>query len=137
MKWKSKGIGKQSVPAFPEEAMTLRDEQLLDLADAATNLWRARKRLQGTGSENLAKELGKFLRPIDSAIAALERFGIRLIDHTGDHYDPGMALTVVSCQPQNDIDRPVVSETLKPTVYYKDLPIQHADVIVGEPIKKC
>lgn len=104
------------------------------LANLATSLWRARKRILGDKGD-VPTDLKKILRPIDSAVDSLEKLGIRFVDHSGELYDPGMALKVISCQPRANISRPTIAETLKPSVFHLDKLIQQGDVIVNEPIK--
>ena len=76
------------------------------------------------------------LRNIESAIESAENIGIRIIDYTGQQYAPGMAVNVISSQPNNAIDNDRVCETLKPTIYFRDKFIQSGDVIIEGPMFK-
>jgi len=105
--------------------------ELKALADLATNLWRAQKRLLGDG--DVPTELKKHLRPVEAALESLERLHVKVTDHIGQRYDPGMPVKVISCQPKHGVTEPTVGETLKPTVSFREQVIQHADVTVDEP----
>lgn len=115
----------------PRDLGPLAEEELSALADLATNLWRAQKRLLGDG--DVPTELKKHLRPVEAALECLERLHVKVTDHIGQRYDAGMAVKVISCQPRQGVTEPLVAETLKPTVSFRDNVIQHADVTVDEP----
>jgi len=64
---------------------------------------------------------------------SLESIGIRIEDLTGKPFVPGMALNVVSSQPNSSVSADRIAETLKPTVYFRDQFIQAGDVIIEGP----
>ena len=108
------------------------EEELLDMAaDVGTLVWRIRQRLVGTGE--LAKPLQRLSRDVERTWDALAQGGIEIKDHTGGDYDGGMALRVITSQPVPGLARQQITETLKPTVYYKDRIIQMGEVVVGVP----
>jgi hypothetical protein len=104
------------------------------LADLATNLWRAKQRLVGLIEKGSpAQESNKILRPIDSALENLENIGVRIEDYKGQPYVLGMALNVISSQPNSAILSDRICETLKPTIYFRDHFVQAGDVIIEGP----
>lgn len=115
----------------PQNLGPLAEDELGALADLATNLWRAQKRLLGDG--DVPTELKKHLRPVEAALECLERLHVKVTDHTGQRYDAGMAVKVISCQPKHGVTEPTVGETLKPTVSFREQVVQNADVTVDEP----
>jgi hypothetical protein len=74
------------------------------------------------------------LRQLEGAKDALHAAGIEAKDHTGYKYVPGLAVTVIAFQPQVGITIDVISETLKPSVFFRDGLIQPGEVIVSTPI---
>ncbi len=109
-----------------------REEELLDMAaDVGTLVWRIQRRLVGTGE--LPKPLQRLSRDVERTWDALTQGGIEIIDHTGGHYEGGMALRVITSQPVSGLVQRQIIETLKPTIYYKDKIIQMGEVIVGVP----
>lgn len=103
------------------------------LAALATNLWRAKKRMTDLRGQ-VAAEHKKIFRPIESAISSLEDLGVKIVDHAGETFDPGMAIRAVSFKPNKGISRPTICETLKPSIFIKDKLVQQGDVVVDEPI---
>ena len=59
--------------------------------------------------------------------------GIEIQDHTGDPWDHRRSIKAIAYQPTAGLQREVVIETLRPTVYYKTSHIQMGEVIVGTP----
>ncbi|GAA3296558.1 hypothetical protein Dvina_31925 [Dactylosporangium vinaceum] len=103
------------------------DEQLL--AGAATNLWRAQRRLaRGDGARD--RQTGRYLLTCREALAEA---GLVVQDHDGDAYHPGRSLEVLAFQAEPGRSAEVVVETVRPTVYLLDRRIQMGQVIVAGP----
>ena len=115
----------------PQQKENLSDEAH-QLASLATHLWRARKRMTDPRGQ-IDPEYKKIYRPVESAIEELEKLGIRIVDHVGESFDPGMAVRAVSFKPNKLISRPMICEALKPSIFVKDELIQQEDVVVNEP----
>lgn len=107
---------------------------LQTLAAVATALWRARTKLASEAKAELPAELRHLPRHIGAAWDALEAGGIQVQDHRDQRYVPGMAVNPITFQPVSGIGCEVIQETLKPSVFYKDILIQRADVIVARPL---
>lgn len=65
------------------------------IADMVTNLWRLRRRM--TTSESGLSRMTQ--RHLDATWDALESAEIKVQDHIGDPYNPGLAITVMAYQP--------------------------------------
>lgn len=103
------------------------------LADAATNLWRARRRIAratGEGSRD-ARQVGRYLR---ASQEALDAAGVVVQDHDGDDYYAGLSLEVLVFQEEPDLKTEKVLETVRPSVYLGDHRIQMGQIIVGCPL---
>jgi hypothetical protein len=59
-----------------------------------------------------------------------------VVDKTGEFYDPGMALKIVSSEPMDGIGREVIKETIEPAIYRDNRLIQQAQVVIGVPSNK-
>ncbi len=114
----------------PAHAPSRRTSQI---ASAATALWRLRKKLQEAENAVLPKELRHLPRHVMAAWDAMESCDIRVQDHTNQGYDPGMAVSVLTFQPEKGAFKPRILETLRPTVFFENTIIQRADVIVAVP----
>lgn len=103
------------------------------LAEIATNAWKGQHRLAYWPGEELLAERKRLERNFESILVGLESFGVRVKDHTGEAYDYGQALKVVAAQPQEGIEREVVTETIRPTVYWREHIIQRGEVVIATP----
>ncbi|SEQ81440.1 hypothetical protein SAMN05216188_105203 [Lentzea xinjiangensis] len=103
-----------------------------DLADAATNLWRAQRRLSRLAEEDSreAKRVGRYLQATQRA---LDEAGLLIQDHDGTTFHPGLSLEVLTMQPDPALRHEVVRETVRPSVYLAGKRIQMGQVIVGYP----
>ena len=123
----------QSAP-LEVEASSKKEEELLNLlVDVGTVMWRLQRRLTVGGK--VPEEFRRMSRDVESAWDALRQGGIEIKDHTGEKYDGGMALQVITFQPVAGLSQEEVIETIKPTIYHKEKLIRVGQVIVGVPEK--
>ncbi|SDK01093.1 hypothetical protein SAMN04488074_10422 [Lentzea albidocapillata subsp. violacea] len=103
-----------------------------DLADAATNLWRAQRRLTRLGEEDSreAKRVGRYLQ---ATRRALDEAGLMIQDHDGTEFYPEQSLEVMALQQDPALRHDTVLETVRPSVYLAGRRIQMGQVIVGRP----
>jgi hypothetical protein len=105
------------------------DEKLL--ADAATNLWRAQRRLARDGQLSAKdRQTGRYLVTCRDALTDA---GMVIQDHDGDAFHPGRSIEVLVFQEDPAMAGEVVLETVRPTIYLHDRRIQMGQVIVGGP----
>lgn len=121
-------------PAPPEDAL---EEKALDekaLADAATNLWRAQRRLtrQGEAASTRSRQTGRYLR---SCREALDDAGLLVQEHEGDAFHAGRSLEALAFEDDPSLEFDTVRETIRPTIYLHGRRIQMGQVIVGCPPK--
>lgn len=121
--------GREARPSEPDPVAAL-DEK--DLADAATNLWRAQRRLARLAEQDAheARRVGRYL---GAAQRALDEAGLLIQDHDGTTFHPGLSLEVLTMQPDPGLRHEVVRETVRPSVYLAGKRIQMGQVIVGYP----
>lgn len=123
------GIGDDPQPAPPEDRL---DEKAL--ADAATNLWRAQRRLsrQGEEASTRSRQTGRYLR---SCREALDDAGLLVQEHEGDAFHAGRSLEALAFEDDPSLTADTVRETIRPTIYLHGRRIQMGQVIVGCPPK--
>jgi len=110
------------------------DEPLLNsLAQIATNAWRARIKMVDSCTGEAKEEMKRVYRHIEAIFDALEQIELDTIDPTGQKYDSGMALKVVSFERTPGLSKEEIKETIKPSVKWRGQLIQRGEVIVGTP----
>jgi len=119
----------QTKPAPKTETKDL----LLLVADIATGLWRIDKKTTIDDTSQTQDSVRSIRRHVESTLDALTTAKVEIRDHTGEKYVTGMALRVIAFQPTRSVRIEKVSETIKPSVFYKDKLIQRGEVIVETP----
>jgi hypothetical protein len=99
------------------------------LAEAATNLWRARRKL-AQGNDGQGKQAARYLRTCADALAAA---GLTVQDHDGEPFQAGRSVDVLLYSDDPDVTVETVAETVRPAVYHHDRQLQTAQVIVAVP----
>jgi hypothetical protein len=102
------------------------------IADVATNMWRVLKRFASENGE-LPRAQRMANRNLTAMSERLAAAGVRVQDHDGLAFDPGMSLTALAYEPRPNLHREEVVETVRPSVYRGDKCIQFGHVIVGVP----
>jgi hypothetical protein len=116
-----------------ETVASVGDEPPEALTAIATDLWRLRGRLVDPDTGEPREETRRAFRYLRSVWDTLEESGVRIVDHTGEPFDPGRRLSAAAFQPTAGLAREVVLETLRPSVYYHEQQVQMGEVIVGTP----
>lgn len=104
------------------------------MADVATSVWKARTKMLDGASGEVREEMKRVYRHIESVFESFERMGIEVKDHTGDHFDYGLPLKVITTEPKEGINHETVLETIKPTVYWERKIIQMGEVVIATPL---
>jgi hypothetical protein len=104
------------------------------LAHIGVGLWRLKRRIvQPWTDRPLEDEKRRASRLLESVWYTLEEAGVEIVDHTGQIFVAGMSLKVIAFQPTPGLEREMVIETIKPTIYIHDQLVQTGEVIVGTP----
>jgi hypothetical protein len=101
------------------------------LAEAATSLWRAQRKLTQAGRSAENRQTGRYLRACAEALAAA---GLAVQEHDGTAFNAGRALDVLVYQDDPGVSEETIVETVRPSVYYHDQQIQRGEVIVARPV---
>lgn len=105
------------------------------VADIATGIWRTRSKLSAVDIDSLPAEVIKAHRHIGFMWDALSSAKIEVQDHTNEKYVAGLALKVIAFQPSPSVHVEIITETIKPSIFYNDRLIQMGEVIVETPEK--
>jgi len=116
-------------PQLPAEDAVPSDDKAL--AEAATNLWRAQRKLAQGKQEAQGKQAARYLRTCAEALAEA---GLTLQDHDGEPFHSGRSVEVLLYSEDPEATAETVTETVRPAVYHHDRRIQSAQVIVAVPI---
>lgn len=102
------------------------------LAEAATNLWRAQRKLaqDAEGTSRYTRPAGRYLAMCRDS---LKEIGLVVQDHDGDPYHPGQRLEVISFEDDPGARTERVVRTVRPSIYFQDRHIQIGQVVVGSP----
>ena len=103
------------------------------LAEAATGVWKAERKLerQDDAAAKISRQIGRGVRTARRALQ--EGIELKVQDHDGDDFDPGLSLKVLSFEDDPALTREVVLETFLPSVYFRGRLIQMGEVVVGRP----
>lgn len=110
--------------AFAEEMRRM-------IANVGTGLWRMRQKMLQPGTDEPFEEMRRVYRHFESVWDAIIQAGAEIQDHTDAIHESGTRLNVVAFEPTAGIEREVVKETLKPTIYFRGHLIQTGEVIVA------
>jgi len=120
-------------PAGGEPRYAIPGNVVRAMADIATNVWKAKTKMLDGASGEVREEMKRVYRHIENVFEAFEKMGLEVKDHTGDAFDYGSPLKVVTTQPTQGIPREKVVETIKPTIYWEKKIIQTGEVVIATP----
>lgn len=104
------------------------------LADLVTEIWRARRKVDGPDAERDAPRAVRWAsRYLSAAADRLTTAGIEAHGHDGIRFDVGMELRVLAYQDAPDVTEETVIETVRPSVRRAGRVIQEGEVIVAVP----
>jgi hypothetical protein len=102
------------------------------LSELAVELWRLEKRLTKAGEKLSEDENKAFQNSLVKLRRYLEKNDIAVIDYTGQNYNEGLNLDILSMEKAPDIKQSIIHETHEPAVTHKGILIKKAKVIVHE-----
>jgi len=103
-----------------------------EIADLAIELWRLDKRLV-KAEEKLSDDENKALH---NSVGKIRRFvhrsDIEVTDYTGQAFNEGMNLDILSSEKDSELKQSIIYETHEPAVTHKGILIRKAKVIIRE-----
>src|SRR5205823_6625265 len=103
------------------------------MAAIATNAWKAKTKMLNGPSGDVREEMKRVYRHVEGIFESFQEMGVEIKDHTGDPFDYGLPLKVVTAQPTQGITKESVIETIKPTIYWQKQIIQMGEVVIATP----
>ena len=103
------------------------------IVTVATNAWKAQNKMVDAASGEIREDMKRVHRHVQAILQALQDMGLEIKDHTGDPFDYGLPLTVVTTQPTPGITKERVTETIKPTIYWQNQVLQRGEVVIATP----
>ncbi|MFE6623354.1 hypothetical protein [Streptomyces sp. NPDC057740] len=119
--------------ALAEQARAPRGAGTDALLGAAVGIWRALRKLDRQSGALSAADLRQVRRQVHASRQALADDGLEIQEHDGMPFDSGQSLEALVFQDEPGLDREVVLETVRPSVYFRGERIQMGQVIVGRP----
>jgi hypothetical protein len=101
--------------------------------DLANSAWDLRRSTTDSRTAEAKPNMSKVARHVDRLWESLEQAGLKIQDHINQPFDSGQSLEVLAFQPTPGVEREIVIETVRPTVYLQDYRIQIGQVIVATP----
>lgn len=127
------GTPKADAPPVEEVAIPMPIAKAL--VTIANHAWKAASRSSNPDSSESASDLKRVQRSLAGIMDALKDIGIEVRSHTGDTFDYGLPLKVITAQPTPGIEKEVVIETLRPTLFWNNNIVQMGEVIIATPVK--
>jgi hypothetical protein len=106
------------------------------VVELVTGLWRLGERLAAEPGADPAADADRWRsarRQLQRMVEALADSGIRIEDHRGRPFHPGLTIEVVAYQPTAGLRHEAVIDVERPSVYRDGAVLQRARVIVGTP----
>ena len=137
--WNMRPSNVQMTSKQKDATCEVRDYELPKLigliADIATGIWRMKNKFKTVKIDDMPDEIKKVCRHLESTLDALSNAKVEVRDQTDEKYVAGMALKVITFQPSSSVHIQMISETIRPSIFYNDKLIQMGEVIVKTPEK--
>ena len=103
------------------------------LVAIANTYFRAKKKMVDPTSGEPHESMARVYKDVDRIGRHLIEMGFEIKDHTGDAYDDGQPMKVITSNPRPEANRKYVLETLTPTIFWNNRIIQHAEIEIVIP----
>ena len=107
---------------------------LQTLVSIATNAWRAKVKMVDHMTGEVREDMKRVDRHIEAIYRNLTEVGIVIRDHTGEAYDEGQPMKVIASKPTQGLQNKRVSETLLPSIFWRDRLIQNGEIEIAAPL---
>lgn len=103
------------------------------LCDIAIHAWRLQRRMKDRVTKQVLEEQRAGHRNVEGILEALERVGVKLRDREGEAYDYGLPERVVGAEKRGGLEREMVAETIRPSLFFGDQIIRPGEIIIAVP----
>jgi hypothetical protein len=119
-------VSSRSIEAVPSNIVK-------GLTSIANSAWRAKAKMVDPNTGEPHEIMARVYKDIERIYRHLEDIGFRVRNHTGDPYDDGQPMKVVTSEPRQEATRKYVLTTLLPTIYWNDHVVQHGEIEIAVP----
>lgn len=103
------------------------------LCDIAIHAWRLQRRMKDRVTKQVLEEQRAGYRNVEGILETLERVGVKLRDREGEAYDYGLPERVVGAEKRPGLEREMVAETIRPSLFFRDQIIKPGEIIIAVP----
>jgi len=103
---------------------------MTELVELAVEVWRIRARITKAGSDLSEVQKKGLETSIQKLVNYLDRYELEIVDYTGEKYNDGLNLDVLSVEKDPSIEVPFVKETVEPTILCKGQVVRKAKIIL-------
>jgi hypothetical protein len=128
--YKNVAVAPKRSPVEPHAVFVDLSPKSADIVELAVEVWRINNRLikagdglSDTQKRGLESSLQKFIKFLD-------RFNVKFIDHTGQKYNEGMSVEVLSFENDQTAKYPFIKETVEPSVVCDGMVVKKGKVVV-------
>lgn len=104
----------------------------VSIVDLAVELWRLDKRLTKTKQKLSDDENMAIHNSVDKIRRFVQRNDIEVFDYTGQAYNEGMNLDVISSDKDSKLKQSIIYKTHEPAIFHKGKLIRKTKVIIHE-----
>jgi len=100
------------------------------VVELAVEIWRIKSRINKVSIDLSEIQKRGLESSIQKLLKYLDRFDMKIIDHTDEKYNEGMNVDVISFEKDPKIRFPTIKETIEPTIICKGHVIKKGKIIV-------
>jgi len=101
-----------------------------DVVELAVEVWRINNRIMKVGNDLTDTQKRGLESSLQRFVKFLDRYDIKIIDHTGEKYNEGMNVDVLSFEKDQNTKTPTIKETIEPSIICKGHIIKKGKIIV-------
>ena len=101
-----------------------------DVVELAVEVWRMNSRIMKTGNGLTDAQKRPIMSSLQKFIKFLDRYDIKIADHTGEKYNEGMNVDVLSFEKDPHIKNPIIKETIEPSIICNGYVVKKGKVVV-------
>ena len=101
-----------------------------DLIELSIEIWRIQNRLLKASSKIDDTQKRGLESSVQKLIKYLDRFHIKIVDHTNQKYNEGLSVDVLSFENDSSVNFPIIKETIEPTIICEGIVVKKGKVVV-------
>lgn len=114
-------------PKFVEYSQSVKD-----LAEMATDVWRMEKKITALRTSLQEPQVKAFENSVARLKRVLSKCGIEILDYSGQKYNEGLNVDILSVEKDPSVNNPVIREMVEPAVFFQGTIIKRGKVIIVE-----